>query len=228
MPRINIQIELHEGLFIKDPLSSPLGKRIIKEAIGLFHAVGYESFNFKLLSKEVGSPEASIYRYFENKYKLLSYLVSWYWDYMHYMVLLDTRNIDNPMQRLEKALHSITFSLHQSEVPEYIDQEILHRVVVAYATKVYHYHQVDRLKEEGFYRNYVKVIERFAEFIIACNASYSFPRALATNLIEMALSSEYYLEHFPELTDHGQRVEGEEARKLAFEAVIHFAQKNLT
>lgn len=228
MPQIHIQIELHDGLYIKDPLSSNLGKQIIKEAILLFNRVGYDSFNFKLLSQSVGSPEASIYRYFENKYKLLSCLVSWYWDYMHYMVLLDTRNIDDPRVCLQKALYSINFNLHTSEVPDYIDQEVLHKVVVAYSTKVYHHAQVDRLKKEGFYLNYIKVIKRFADFIAACNAEYQYPLALATNLIEMAMTSEYFLEHFPELIDHSVQVTtGLEARRLSYERVLYLAERTL-
>ena len=46
--------------------------------------IGFESFTFKKLAAKIESTEASVYRYFENKHKLLIYLVSWYWNWVEY------------------------------------------------------------------------------------------------------------------------------------------------
>ncbi len=72
----NIKIEIPSGIYIKDPETSDLGKRIVEDSIKLIESIGFESFNFKKLGKQIGSNESSIYRYFESKHKLLIYLTS--------------------------------------------------------------------------------------------------------------------------------------------------------
>ena len=83
---VNIRISLNPGLYLKDPQESDLGRRIIKHSILLLEELGFEQFNFKKLAEAMGSTEASIYRYFENKHLLLIYLVSWYWEWLSYMI----------------------------------------------------------------------------------------------------------------------------------------------
>ena len=76
-----IKIQVNENLYNKDPETSELGKKIIENSIKLIHEIGVEAFTFKKLGKEIQSNESSIYRYFENKHKLLLYLTSWYWSW---------------------------------------------------------------------------------------------------------------------------------------------------
>jgi AcrR family transcriptional regulator len=151
----------------------------------------------------MGSTEASIYRYFENKYKLLAYLVAWYWDLMHFMLLIDIRNIDDNKKKLQKAIVTLVNSLDNSTTPNYIDQEKLHNIVVENATKVYHTKKVDALNKEGFYLNYKKIVKKLSEIILDIDPNFKYPKALATNIIEQSLNNEYYLDHIPSLTDKG-------------------------
>jgi AcrR family transcriptional regulator len=83
-------------LFLKDPETTDLGKRIIENSIKLIDELGFDSFNFKKLASSIDSTEASIYRYFENKNKLLFYLISWYWSWVKY-------NIDYKTHTLKKS-----------------------------------------------------------------------------------------------------------------------------
>ena len=68
---IEIKISLNNGLYLKEPQDSKLGRNIIKHSILLIDKFGFESFTFKKLAEEINSTEASIYRYFENKHLLL-------------------------------------------------------------------------------------------------------------------------------------------------------------
>jgi len=68
-------ISIPEGLSIKDPLQSKLGRKIITHSIILLDEIGFEAFTFKKLAIKMGSNETSLYRYFENKHFLLLYLV---------------------------------------------------------------------------------------------------------------------------------------------------------
>ena len=79
---IDFNPSLNDRLFLKNPQSTELGKKIIKEAISLIASIGYEQFTFKKLAIEIETTEATIYRYFVNKHKLLIYLVNWYWNYL--------------------------------------------------------------------------------------------------------------------------------------------------
>jgi len=70
----------------------------------LIAEIGFEELNFKKLAIAMDSTEASVYRYFENKYKLLTYLVSWYWDFMH----LDTLNKEGYYVNYKKIVKTLS------------------------------------------------------------------------------------------------------------------------
>lgn len=73
-----IKININEGLFLKDPGSSELGIEILFNSVVLLDELGFEQFTFKKLAQKIKSTESSIYRYFENKHKLLLYLCALY------------------------------------------------------------------------------------------------------------------------------------------------------
>jgi len=201
MPAVNITIAINEAIYLRDPLETPLGKRIIQHSILLLDSIGFEEFNFKKLAKHMGSTEASVYRYFENKYKLLAYLVAWYWDFMHFMVLIDIRNLDDAKARLKQAVTTLVNKLDSAVTPDFVDQSRLHHVVVEHGTKVYHTKNVDSHNAEGYYANYKKIVKLLTDLILAVDPQFRYPVALATNIIEQSLNNEYYLEHLPSLTD---------------------------
>jgi len=64
-----------DGLYLKAPLQSKLGKKIITYSILLFDDIGFEAFTLKKLAKAIDSNATSLYRYFENKHLLLRFLV---------------------------------------------------------------------------------------------------------------------------------------------------------
>ena len=74
-----LKITMNEKLFLRNPEETELGKNIIQRSIVLIHEIGFEAFTFKKLAAEIGTTEAGVYRYFENKHLLLIYIVDWYW-----------------------------------------------------------------------------------------------------------------------------------------------------
>ena len=78
----NIQIKIDAKVFTKDPTSADLGKKIIMHSIGLIDELGFEAFTFGKLADKIQCTEASVYRYFENKHKLLIYHLTWYCTWM--------------------------------------------------------------------------------------------------------------------------------------------------
>ena len=104
MTHPRVQILIDEKVFLKNPESSILGKKIIEGSIDLIDRIGFEQFTFKKLADHIQSTEASVYRYFENKHKLLIYLVTWYWNWIDYQIIFVTNNIESPEHRLNNCI----------------------------------------------------------------------------------------------------------------------------
>jgi hypothetical protein len=77
---------LNEHLYLRDPQATALGRRLLAESVRLLDEIGFEAFTFKKLAAAMNSTEASLYRYFENKHRLLTYLVSWHWAWLRLRV----------------------------------------------------------------------------------------------------------------------------------------------
>jgi AcrR family transcriptional regulator len=198
---IGISIKLNEGLYLRDPQETNLGKNIIKHSILLIDELGFESFNFKKLAVRMNSTEASVYRYFENKHLLLLYLVSWYWEWVSYLVEINTLNIEDSKRKLHNVIETLVYASKDNPSIEYVNESVLHRLIIAEGTKAYHVKSVDEENREGFFLNYKKLVEKISTVILEINPNFPYPRALASNLFEMANNHIYFAQHLPRLTD---------------------------
>jgi AcrR family transcriptional regulator len=198
---ISIQMELNERLYLRDPQETKLGKKIIQNSITLIDEIGFEKFTFKKLAVRIESTEASVYRYFENKHKLLVYLVSWYWEWVKFQIDFNTMNIADPRDKLKRVLSVLAEASKANPYVEHVDEQTLHRIVIAEASKAYHTKEVDEENNEGFFSNYKVLTARIGDIIREINPNFPYPTALASNLIEMANNHIYFAEHLPALTD---------------------------
>jgi AcrR family transcriptional regulator len=168
----------------------------------MIDALGFEQFTFKKLAAEIGSTEASIYRYFENKHKLLVYLVSWYWAWVDFTVTFQTHNIQYPRERLSRALEVLTKAgLDDDPNVAYIDERILHRIVVAESSKVYYTKEVDAENKEGYFLEFKRLCHRLAQMVLEINPAYPYPHTLLSTVMEAAHQQVYYAQHLPSLTE---------------------------
>ncbi len=71
-----VQIRVNDRIYAKDPDSSDLGRNIINESVEIIHEIGFDAFTFKKLAISLGTTESTVYRYFDNKHRLLVYLTS--------------------------------------------------------------------------------------------------------------------------------------------------------
>ncbi|MCB0706967.1 MAG: TetR/AcrR family transcriptional regulator [Saprospiraceae bacterium] len=198
---IAIQIKLSEKLFLRDPQDTDLGRRIIKHSIEMIDEIGVEAFTFKKLAGCIKSTEASIYRYFENKHLLLIYLVSWYWEWVNFQIQFGTANMSDPLEKLRIAIHTLIESSRENPAVEYVNENILHRIVISEGTKAYHTKFIDQENQEGFFLNYKSLAKRIADIILEVKSDFPYPIAIATSLIEMANDHIYFAAHLPKLTD---------------------------
>ncbi|MEL6191766.1 MAG: TetR/AcrR family transcriptional regulator [Bacteroidota bacterium] len=195
-----IQIRINEKLYLKDPESSKLGRGIVEHGIKLIDELGFEHFTFKKLAAEINSTEASIYRYFENKHKLLIYLVSWYWNWLDYQLMFSTNNIFDLKERLRIAFKIVTRP-HDFSDFIHIDKEALHRIVVSESPKAYLSKEVDEINSEGAFLSYKRVCRNIANIAKQINPDYPYPTALISTAVESAHHQKFFSLHLPSLTE---------------------------
>ncbi len=183
---IGIKISLNDKLYLRDPQETTLGRRLIKEGILLIDEIGFEAFNFKKLATAMSSTEASVYRYFENKHFLLLYLVSWYWEWVNYLIDISIMNIEDPKRRLKIVIETIVYASKDNPSIDYVNESVLHRLIIAEGTKAYHTKAVDKENTEGFFINYKSLSSKIADVITEVNPKFPYPNTLASNLFEMA------------------------------------------
>ena len=198
---ISIQVKLNEKLYERDPQETKLGRKIIQYSIVLIDELGFEQFNFKKLAERIDSTEASIYRYFKSKHLLLVYLLCWYWEWMRFRIDFNTQNISDPRRKLEIAISTIVDTAKRNTSIDFVDQDILHRIVVSESTKGYHTKQVDQENKYGFFLTYKALNKKIADIIKEISPNYKYPHALAVTMLEMANNHIYFAEHLPSLTD---------------------------
>ncbi|MFT5072281.1 MAG: AcrR family transcriptional regulator [Planctomycetota bacterium] len=198
---VEIKISLNEGLYLRDPQDSELGRNIIKHSIELIEVHGIESFTFKKLAKEINSTEASIYRYFVNKHLLLLYLVNWYWEWVNYLITVNTMNISKPKTKLKIIIHSIVAASQENPIVGYVNENKLQKIVISEGMKVYHTKEVDDENSRGFFKSYKDLALTVSKVISKVNPQFKYPYTLATNLFEMSNNHIFFAQHLPKLTD---------------------------
>lgn len=202
----NFKIQVSQKIYVKDPESSVLGKKIIKESILLIDEIGFEYFTFKKLGLKIESNESSIYRYFESKHKLLLYLSSWYWSWMEYKMVFATQNVSDAFEKLAKAITIVTENIEDDHATDHINELILNRIIISEFTKTLHTKEVDEENKEGFFIIYKRVINRIATLILAVNPEFEFSKSLASCIVEGALHQHFLKNHLASITDCNQTI----------------------
>lgn len=197
----NIKIQVNSKIYIKDPETSTLGKKIIEQSIILIHEIGFDNFTFKKLGEKIGSNESSIYRYFENKHKLLVYLCSWYWSWVEYKLYFGTSNINNAEEKLKKAITIITEKIEDDESTSHINELLLNKIVITEFTKTLLTKEVDEENKEGFFISYKNVVNRVISIIEEVNPEYQYPKSLASTIVEGTLHQHFINNHLKTITD---------------------------
>ena len=197
----NLKIAVPAKIYIKDPESSDLGKRIIEHSILLIDEIGFDSFTFKKLGANIGSNESSIYRYFESKHKLLLYLTSWYWAWIEYQMVFATFNMPESKAQLFKAIEVVTKTIVQDVTFSHINEVVLNRIIINEYSKSYLTKEVDSENKEGYFVVYKRLLQRLRDMIANINPEYKFASSLASTIVEGALHQHFLKEHFSSITD---------------------------
>lgn len=212
-----VHIKIDDCLYLKNPESSSLGKNIIKGSIELIHEIGFEEFTFKKLVGKIGSTEASIYRYFENKHKVLLYLTNWYWLWMEYRLVFTVANISSGEARLKKAIQLLTETVQEEGSNEHINVRLLYQIIQSESLKAYLTKLVDTENKEGAFLAYKSLVQRISTIITEINPNYAYPHMLVSTVIEGAHLQRHFADHLPRLTDN---LEGEDSVTEFYQQIV--------
>lgn len=202
--KIQLQIKMNEKLFLKDPAQSKLGKKIILHSIQLIYENGFEAFTFKKLAENIGTTEASVYRYFENKHRLLIYITTWYWSWLEYRVAIHTNNIDDPVAKLKMIIKLLATIVEDDIRTSYVNESILHQIIITEGSKTYLTRKVSEDNKNHLFKPYKDLCAKISEIILECNPNYKYPKSLSSTIIEMAHFQNFFMHNLPSLTDFGK------------------------
>lgn len=201
-----LKFNVNEKLYLKNPESSEVGKTIVKQAIELIFETGFEHFTFKKLALKISSTEATIYCYFSSKYKLLTYILNWYWSYIEFICELKIKEIKNGLEKLEKILEIITHHDNSCEEVEDYNIRKLHAIVISESSKSYLVKEVDQICKEMVFAPLESLCKFIAAIIKEVKGDFPYPLSLASTLLETAHDQHFFSEHLPNLTDNNQHI----------------------
>ncbi len=219
--KLELQIKMNPSLYLRDPEQSELGKNIINHSIQLIHDNGFEAFTFKKLAESIGTTEAGVYRYFENKHKLLVYIISWYWGWIQFQLSYQTNNIQDPSIKLKKVITLLSKNVEDDITTGHVDEFQLHQILISEGSKAYLTNHVGIDNKQQFFQPYKDLCNTIGEIILECNPKYKYPHSLASTIIEMAHLQNFFMNHLPSLTDFSKSKDEKEIIKYLEELVFN-------
>lgn len=202
---IEFNPSLNDRLFLKNPQSTELGKKIIRESINLMAEIGYEQFTFKKLAAEIQTTEATIYRYFVNKHKLLIYLVSWYWNYLEFQLIVQLSNLTDPADKIRKVIDILVWEDNLEIDFGAFDHKALYYITIAEGNKTFLSKDVDENNKDMLYKPFKDLSGRIAAIFSEYNPSYKYPNTLASSVIDLSHLQHYFMHHLPRLSDFAKK-----------------------
>lgn len=196
-----VKISISNHLYLKNPESSDLGRKIVEQSVEMIEDIGFDEFTFRKLGVKIGSNESSIYRYFESKQKLLLYLSSLFWGFKELKMHYDSHNISNKKEKLEILINVILEDLEVNEMYDFFNVKKLQNIMISDFSKLYFTKNVNQINNDGNYLMYKRVVLMLKDAINDYNPDYLFPRSLANFVIEGVLHQSYINNHFKKITD---------------------------
>jgi AcrR family transcriptional regulator len=202
----SIKLSVPDKIYLKDPESSALGKRIVEKSIILMDDIGFDNFTFKKLGPLIKSNESSIYRYFESKHKLLVYLSARYWAWIEYQLVFETNNIENSDEKLRKAILIVTRNVKEDSSYSHVNEILLHNIIVNENSKSFLTKEVDKENQEGYFAVHKRLAWRLKDIITEVCPNYPYATSLASSIIEGGLHQHFLKDHFRSMTDCGTTI----------------------
>jgi AcrR family transcriptional regulator len=210
--QLEFQVKLSPGLYLRDPARSELGQKIIDSSIRLIYEIGYEQFTFKKVAGTIPTTEASVYRYFENKHKLLIYLIDLYWSFIEFQVIYSIQNLASPESKIKKIIDLLVWEDDSDPMFVGINQKALHFIAISEGSKTFLSKSVDQFNHELFFKPYKDLCVRIASVFNEYKPGYTYTHSLASSVAEVSHFQYYFMHHLPKLCDFSDRKDPRELK----------------
>lgn len=195
-----VELSLPEGVFVRDPQNSELGKMLIYKAAKMIGETGIEAFTLLKLAKNTGCTEATVYRYFTGKHQLLYYLMNLYWGYVLFGIEYHIKGEKSDNKRLNRAI-DVLLNPNIDNFSSPGTGELLRAVAISEGIRIHLRPEVSEEIKEGKLKYYLELVELFENLIHKANPGYSYSKSLAGTLIDASLQQIFYQLHNTPLTD---------------------------
>jgi hypothetical protein len=133
-------------------------------------------------------------------------------------MVFTTSNIENPLNKLIKAITIVTENVIDDGETPHINEAILNRIVISEFTKTFLTKDVDLENKEGFFWVYKRIVNRLTIMITEVNPNYKFSKTLASSIVEGALHQQFLKQHLKTITNFKEE-------DSVSEFYIHLTQK---
>lgn len=217
MDKLSIHFEVHlpEDLFLKDPRHTELGKRIIQHSVRLILQEGFEHFTFKKLANELSTAESSIYRYFENKYHLLFYLVNWYWYWQEYLLVFNTRGLHSKEAVLKQAIKCLLSPEFSYDEHAILDMTLLRKLYDTEADKALHHFTLVQRESPVVFSGLQTLVGRMKQIIESIQPEYPYAERLS-----LLILTGFHSDFVQQLSKSNPTPDKEELLDFAYDLVI--------
>jgi AcrR family transcriptional regulator len=191
-------VHISSEAFVKNPISSELGIRIVQNAIILMNRNGVNEFTFRKLAQHLCTSEASIYRYFESKMQLLNFLSQLYWHEVKELILEEIIGVHTSEDKIIKAIEIFCNPHLPSKQNSFVDMSELHQLIIqeGVTTNLWgESHQTDDHSSQK------RLIQYLSEVILSINPNYSYPKTLISTMIHTCHLQLLFCTHLPYYTD---------------------------
>ena len=170
----------------------------------MIEKLGFEDFTVKKLANKLKTNESSIYRYFANKHRLLLYLIDWYWQWIEYLVMVQTNNIEDANKKIDIILNILLLRVKDDWAGGFdLDKKTLHQLVIKEGSKAYLTNHVSADNKQQLFKSYKDLCARIAGIFLEVNPTYQYPRSLTSTVLEMVHHQYFFMHNLPRLTDFG-------------------------
>ncbi|MCR9065358.1 MAG: TetR/AcrR family transcriptional regulator [Cytophagales bacterium] len=199
--QLDFKVRQNPALYLKDPESTEVGKSIVTHSIKMIYEIGYEKFTFKKVAQEIPTTEATVYRYFENKHRLLIYLIDLYWSFMEFQVMFHLNNVPTPEEKIKKIIDILVWEDNVGQIFTEFDQKSLYYIAISESSKTYLSKDVDENNKEMLFKPYKDLCASIASVFSEYNPDYPYARSLASSIIEISHFQYFFMHHLPRLCD---------------------------
>ncbi len=201
MTRSNKDLNISPKLYVRDPQTTDLGKKMLQESVVLIDETGFEEFGIDKLARHLEVEEDEIYQYFESKHQIFVFLLNWYWEKTIVLIDSNTAQIHDPIQKLKKIIDLLVQGANYGPFADFIDDARLQNIVIRESAKGYRRDALGKEHQGDLFFSFEDLCSKITPTLLEINARFPYPRTLASTLIETANNTLYFAHHNPKLLD---------------------------